>query len=44
VNNIPKSDFYVISVGNRGDMNYSFDEMQKENWVVSLGLGIRGRR
>jgi hypothetical protein len=38
VNNVPKSDFYSISVGHRGELNYPFDEMEKQNWIISLSL------
>lgn len=38
VNNVPKADFYSILVGRRGELNYSFDEMQKRNWTISLSL------
>jgi hypothetical protein len=39
VNDVPKSDFYVITVGNRGGINYSFDEMNKRDWKVYVSLG-----
>ena len=39
VNNVPKADFYSILVGRRGELNYSFDEMKRRNWIVFLSLG-----
>ncbi|WP_052672457.1 PASTA domain-containing protein [Aliterella atlantica] len=39
VDNIPKSDFYSIQVGRRGQLNYSYEEMKNKNWEVSLSLG-----
>lgn len=36
--NIPKADFYSIEVGHRGQLNYSFTEMEKRGWQVSLSL------
>lgn len=39
VNDVPKSDFYVITVGNRGGINYSFDEINKRDWKVYISLG-----
>lgn len=39
IDNVPKADFYAIEIGRRGQLNYSFDEMQKRNWTVSLSLG-----
>lgn len=39
VDNVPKADFYAIEVGRRGQLNYSFAEMQEKNWSVQLSLG-----
>jgi len=39
VDSVPKSDFYTIEVGRRGGLNYSFEEIQNQNWKVSLSLG-----
>ncbi|MEY3305726.1 MAG: PASTA domain-containing protein [Pseudanabaena sp.] len=39
VNNVPKSNFYTISVGNRRGVNYSFDDMKNMGWKVTLSLG-----
>lgn len=38
VDNVPKSDFYSIEVGHRGQLNYSYEEMKNKNWEVSLSL------
>jgi hypothetical protein len=40
VNDVPKSDFYAITVGNRGGINYSFDEINKRDWKVYVSLGL----
>lgn len=39
VGNVPKVDFYSIEVGRRGQLNFSYEEMQKKNWEVLLSLG-----
>ncbi len=41
VGGIPKSDFYTIEVigEQRGKLHFSFDEMTKKRWNVSLSLG-----
>ena len=38
VNNVPKSDFYSIEVGRRGQLNYSYEELKSKNWKVSFSL------
>jgi len=38
VDNLPRSDFYSISIGRRGESNFSFEELQKRNWTISLSL------
>lgn len=38
VENVPKADFYTIEIGRRGGINYSFEDMQRQNWQVSLSL------
>jgi hypothetical protein len=35
---VPKRDFYKLEVGNRGDVQYSFDDLEKAGWTVSGGL------
>jgi len=37
--NVPKADFYSISIGRRGELNYSLEEMKANGWKVSLSLG-----
>lgn len=39
VNNVPKSDFYSIEVGRRGQLNYSYEELKNKNWKVSFSIG-----
>ncbi|MBE9216805.1 PASTA domain-containing protein [Plectonema cf. radiosum LEGE 06105] len=39
VNNIPKTEFYSVEVGRRGQMNYSYEEMNKQKWELVLSLG-----
>jgi hypothetical protein len=38
IDNVPKSDFYSIEVQHRGELNFSFEELQKKNWEVSFSL------
>lgn len=38
VDEVPRSDFYSVEVGRRGELNYSFQEMEEQNWTVSLSL------
>lgn len=41
ITDIPVSSFYSIKLGSsgrRGALNYSFDEMQKNNWGVSFSI------
>jgi hypothetical protein len=37
---VPSSDFYSITVGRRGELNYSLSEMKKMSWDVSFSLGL----
>ena len=39
VTNIPKSDFYSVEIGRRGQVNYSFSKLEDNDWEVSLILG-----
>ncbi|MEA5421492.1 hypothetical protein VB712_19900 [Spirulina sp. CCNP1310] len=39
VSEIPKVDFYSIEVGRRGQLNYSFQELEEKDWTVGLSLG-----
>ena len=36
---VPKSDFYSIEVGHRGELTYSFDDMVARGWTVALTIG-----
>lgn len=36
---VPRSDFYTIAVGNRGELTYSFDELESADWGVAFELG-----
>lgn len=33
------ADFYKVDVGRRGDLSYSYKEMEENDWSVSLSLG-----
>jgi hypothetical protein len=37
---VPSSDFYSITIGRRGELNYSLSEMKEMSWNVSLFLGF----
>jgi hypothetical protein len=39
VPNLPVAKFYSIEVSHRGQVRYSYEQMQGENWNVSLDLG-----
>ena len=39
VSSLPRTTFYKVKVGNRGEQNFSFDEMKAAGWSVSLSLG-----
>lgn len=36
---IPTSDFYVISIGRRGDLTYTHEELVALSWEVELSIG-----
>jgi hypothetical protein len=36
---LPKSDFYVVSLANRGSMTFSFEDLKNKNWTVEFALG-----
>lgn len=38
VDSVPKSDFYSVEIGHRGELNYSFEELQDKNWEIGLSL------
>lgn len=37
---IPKSEFYAIAVGRRGELSYSREELEELNWNVSLTVTL----
>ena len=39
VNGIRKADFYTIQIGRRGDLTYSYQEMEDKNWELNVSLG-----
>jgi len=36
---VPKVDFYSVEVGRRGELSYSFEEMEENDWTVAFSLG-----
>lgn len=36
---LPETEFYAIEVGDRGELTYSFDELEEMDWRVSTLLG-----
>jgi hypothetical protein len=39
VRDIPKADFYTLSIGRRGDQTYSRSDLEQRGWRVDLTLG-----
>ena len=39
VTEVPREDFYRIEVSHRGEIEFSFAEMESKNWMVELTLG-----
>jgi hypothetical protein len=39
VSNVPTAKFYKVQVGGRGQVSYSYDQMQANGWKVRLSLG-----
>jgi hypothetical protein len=39
VSNVPTAKFYRIEAGRRGQVSYSYEQMQANSWRVSLSLG-----
>lgn len=35
---LPKVDFYAVEVGRRGELSYSFDELERMGWQVGFSL------
>ena len=40
INNVPKADFYSISLGRRKEIFYSYQELIERNWKIDLSLGL----
>lgn len=38
VADVPKADFYKIQVGHRGEMTYSYDDLEAQGWQLGLSL------
>jgi hypothetical protein len=36
---LPKSDFYVVSLTNRGEMTFSLEDLKSKNWTIEFALG-----
>lgn len=41
IDNIPRSNFYSIEVGRRGKVNYSIEQIIRDNWKVLISIGKR---
>lgn len=39
IENVPKSNFYMIEIGRRRAMTYKAEELQQNNWKLELSLG-----
>ena len=39
VNGVRKAEFYTILIGRRGDLTYSYQEMEDKNWELNVSLG-----
>jgi hypothetical protein len=39
VPNLPRAKFYRIEISHRGQVNFSHDDLEKENWYVKLDIG-----
>ena len=39
VDDVPRSDFYEVSVGRRGSVTYKRAELEKNGWLVTFSLG-----
>lgn len=35
---VPQAEFYTFTVGERGELSYSFDEMEQMGWTISFGI------
>jgi hypothetical protein len=38
IENLPKASFYQIQVGTHGAPSYTYDQLQKSDWEISLSL------
>ncbi len=36
---VQESEFYQIEIGHRGEMVYSFEELEERDWIIGLSLG-----
>lgn len=36
---VPKSEFYVVEIGRRGDLTFTHEELVEQNWMVVTSLG-----
>lgn len=39
INDVPESDFYLVSVGHRGEISHSHKELEQSGWEVGFTLG-----
>lgn len=39
IEDVPKTDFYIVEVGHRGELTYNYDEMVGNNWELELTIG-----
>jgi hypothetical protein len=39
VPNLPRAKFYRIEISHRGQVNFSYDDLEKQNWYVRLDIG-----
>lgn len=40
VDRVPASDFYTIEIGSRKPLTYSAEELKKQDWKLTLALGM----
>ncbi|MBN3993822.1 MAG: hypothetical protein HWQ36_25905 [Nostoc sp. NMS2] len=38
IDNVPKSSFYTIGIGRRGEMTFSYQEMEQRKWQITAVL------
>jgi hypothetical protein len=39
VPNLPRAKFYRIEISHRGQVNFSYDDLEKDSWYVRLDIG-----